>query len=173
MIRQAGARAVRAADIEESRIGRVEVNPTFKFATACDTVLILPCPPEINPYARVFFKVGGRYAVYAEVYRELGMPSHYDLEPVAGGAEKYNLPNDHFDPMILEKQFATGYYFPQHGWVKEPVASSFRNTPWPDSVQKELDDFVNNRRDVVSAQAERSAQLPVTIGISCCPPSMS
>jgi spermidine dehydrogenase len=103
--------------------------------------------------------VGGRYAVYAEIYRELGMPSHYDLEPVAGGAEKYNLPNDHFDPMILEKQFSTGYYFPKRGWVKEPIASGFLNTPWPEDVQKELDDFVNNRRDVVSAQADADRWL--------------
>jgi spermidine dehydrogenase len=104
-------------------------------------------------------QVGGRYQVYAEYYRELGMPSHYELEPVAGGAEKYNLPNDHFDPMILEKQFATGYYFPEHGWAKDPIASGFRNTPWPAAAQKELDDFVNNRRDVVSAQPDADRWL--------------
>ncbi|MDP9013018.1 MAG: NAD(P)-binding protein, partial [Pseudomonadota bacterium] len=39
--------------------------------------------------------ITGRYETYAEIYRELGMPSRYDLEPLAGGAEKYNLPNDH------------------------------------------------------------------------------
>ena len=70
------------------------------------------------------------------IYRELGMPSHYDLEPLAGGAEKYNLPNDHFDPMMLEKQFATGYYFKGHGWVKNPIAAGFANTPWPAAVAK-------------------------------------
>src|ERR1700722_827629 len=103
--------------------------------------------------------ITGRYETYAEIYRELGMPSRYDLEPLAGGAEKYNLPNDHFDPMILEKQFATGYYFKGHGWAKNPVAAGFTNTPWPSAVQKELDDFANNRRDVVSAQADADRWL--------------
>jgi spermidine dehydrogenase len=82
------------------------------------------------------------------------MPSHYDLEPLAGGAEKYNLPNDHFDPMILEKRFPTGYFFKDHGWVKDPISMGFANTPWPLAVQKELDDFANNRRDVVSQHAD-------------------
>jgi spermidine dehydrogenase len=104
-------------------------------------------------------QVGGRYQTYAEYYRELGMPSHYELEPLAGGAEKYNLPNDHFDPMMLERQFAMGYFFKDRGWVKNPVATGFANTPWPAAVQKELDDFVNNRRDVVSAQADADRWL--------------
>ena len=104
-------------------------------------------------------QVGGRYQTYAEYYRELGLPGHYDLEPLAGGAEKYKLPNDHFDPMILEGEFATGYFFKEQGWVKNPVAAHFSNTPWPQSVQKELDDFCNNRRDVVSAQADADRWL--------------
>jgi spermidine dehydrogenase len=103
--------------------------------------------------------ITGRYETYAEIYRELGMPSHYELEPLAGGAEKYNLPNDHFDPMILEKEFATGYFFKGHGWAKNPIAAGFTNTPWPSAVQKELDDFANNRRDVVSAQADADRWL--------------
>jgi spermidine dehydrogenase len=103
--------------------------------------------------------ITGRYETYAEIYREIGMPGHYDLEPLAGGAEKYNLPNDHFDPMVLEKQFATGYYFKEHGWAKNPIAAGFANTPWSSAVQKELDDFTNNRRDVVSAQADADRWL--------------
>lgn len=104
-------------------------------------------------------QVGGRYEVYAEYYRELGLPSRYELEPVAGGAEKYVLPNDHFDPMILESRFATGYYFADEGWVRDPIAARFANTPWPAGVQKELDDFVNNRRDVVSGKPDADRWL--------------
>jgi len=103
--------------------------------------------------------ITGRYETYAQIYRELGMPWHYDLEPLAGGAEKYNLPNDHFDPMVLEKEFATGYYFKGHGWAKNPIAAGFANTPWSSEVQKELDDFANNRRDAVSAQADADRWL--------------
>lgn len=103
--------------------------------------------------------ITGRYETYVEYYRELGMPAHYDLEPLAGGAEKYNLPNDHFDPMILEKQFTTGYFFKGHGWAKDPIAAGFANTPWAPAVQKELDDFVNNRRDAVSAQTDADRWL--------------
>jgi spermidine dehydrogenase len=103
--------------------------------------------------------ITGRYEVYAEYYRELGMPSHYDLEPLAGGAEKYTLPNDHFDPMLLERKFATGYYFKGHGWTTDPIASGFANTPWPAAVRKEIDDFANNRRDVISRQADADRWL--------------
>lgn len=103
--------------------------------------------------------ITGRYETYAEIYRELGMPSHYDLEPVAGGAEKYNLPNDHFDPMVLEQQFDTGYFFKGYGWAKNPIAAGFANTPWTPAVQNELDDFANNRRDAVSGQADADRWL--------------
>jgi spermidine dehydrogenase len=103
--------------------------------------------------------ITGRYEVYAEYYRELGMPSHYDLEPLAGGAEKYALPNDHFDPMLLERKFRTGYFFKGHGWVIDPIASGFANTPWPAAVRKEIDDFAHNRRDVISRQADADRWL--------------
>jgi spermidine dehydrogenase len=78
---------------------------------------------------------------------------------VAGGAEKYNLPNDHFDPMVLEKRFATGYFFNGSGWARNPIDAHFANTPWTAAVQRELDDFVNNRRDVVSGQADADRWL--------------
>jgi spermidine dehydrogenase len=104
-------------------------------------------------------RITGRYETYADYYRELDLPAHYDLEPLAGGAEKYTLPNDHFDPMILEKQFATGYFFGGQGWARNPIAAQFKNTPWPAAVQKELDDFANNRRDAVSARTDADRWL--------------
>ena len=104
-------------------------------------------------------QITGRYETYAQYYRELEMPAHYELEPLAGGAEKYQLPNDHFDPMMLEKRFATGYYFPGSGWARNPAAAHFANTPWPAAVQKDLDDFVNNRRDVISGQPDADRWL--------------
>jgi spermidine dehydrogenase len=103
--------------------------------------------------------ITGRYEVYAEYYRELGMPSHYELQALSGGAEKYTLPNDHFDPMLLERKFRTGYFFKGHGWAADPIASGFANTPWPAAVRKEIDDFANNRRDVVSKQADADRWL--------------
>lgn len=104
---------------------------------------------------------GGRYDVYADTYRELDMPSSYELEPLAGGAERYNLPNYHYAPMGLtyESLFEAGYFFPGHGWAKNPLRARFENTPWPASVQKEMDDFVNNRRDVLSGIADADAWL--------------
>lgn len=103
--------------------------------------------------------ITGRYEVYAQYYRELGMPSHYDLEPLAGGAEEHTLPNDHFDPMLLERKFRTGYFFDGHGWVIDPIASGFANTPWPAAVRQDIDDFANNRRDVISKQADADRWL--------------
>ncbi|MBS0578096.1 MAG: FAD-binding oxidoreductase [Proteobacteria bacterium] len=101
------------------------------------------------------YKAGGaRYQVYVDYYRELGLPLEYPLEPLAGGAEKLRLPIEHFDPMIVESVYDVGYYFPGSGWVRNPGAAQFRNTPWPASVQKQLDDFTNNRRDLVSQKPD-------------------
>lgn len=96
----------------------------------------------------------GRYQTYADYYRELNLPDRFELEPVAGDAEKYLLPNDHFDPMYLEKQYSVGYYFGNRGWAHNPIAAHFENTPWSAVARKGLDDFVNNRRDVVSGVAD-------------------
>jgi spermidine dehydrogenase len=104
-------------------------------------------------------RITGRYQTYAEIYRELEMPSAYELEPVAGGAEKHKLATDHFDPMILEKQFDVGYFFGSKGWARNPIAAHFTNTAWPAAAQKELDDFANNRRDAVSSQADQDRWL--------------
>jgi spermidine dehydrogenase len=92
----------------------------------------------------------GRYDVYTDYYRELGLPTDYELEPLAGGAERYEIPNYHFAPMhpYSERGYASAYHFKNHGWVKNPSQVRFENTPWPKAVQQELDDFVNNRRNV-------------------------
>jgi spermidine dehydrogenase len=56
--------------------------------------------------------------------------------------------------MIMERKFATGYFFPGTDWVRDPIATDFKNTPWNSGVQRELADFISNRRDQVSAQAD-------------------
>ena len=61
--------------------------------------------------------------------------------------------------MILEKHFATGYWFRGSGWARNPIEAHFANTPWPANVQKELDDFASNRRDLVSQQADADRWL--------------
>lgn len=103
----------------------------------------------------------GRYDVYADIYRELELPKHFDLEPLAGGAERYDIPNYHFAPMApgWEGQYATAYHFRGHGWVRDPAQARFANTPWPVAVQRELDDFVNNRRDVLAGLENVDAWL--------------
>src|SRR3546814_1247482 len=58
-----------------------------------------------------------------------------------------------------EKAYATGYHFPGTGWVKDPTRDGFANTPWPPSVQKQLDDIVADRRDVLSGVSHPEAWL--------------
>ena len=100
-------------------------------------------------------QISGRYETYAEYYREL---EHALVLRVRArwpaGRRSTTSTNDHFEPMILEKEFATGYFFPGVGWARNPIAADFANTPWPANVQRELADFVGNRRDLVSAQAD-------------------
>ncbi len=103
--------------------------------------------------------ITGRYEVYAEYYRELDMPPRYDLEPLAGAARKYDIPNDHFDPMVLESRFDTGYFFGERGWARNPIAAGFANTPWPAAQRQELADFTGNRRDLISKQADADRWL--------------
>ncbi|MCP3732542.1 NAD(P)/FAD-dependent oxidoreductase [Sphingomonas sp. MG17] len=101
----------------------------------------------------------GYYDVFTDYYREFGLPTKFEREPLGGGAERYNLPDYHFDPMFpgAEKEFATGYHFAGKGWAKDPTKVAFANTHWPAAVQKELDDYVQNRRDVLgkTPDAER------------------
>lgn len=92
----------------------------------------------------------GYYDVFTDYYREFGLPTQFELEPLAGGAERYNLTDYHFAPMYpgSEAGFATGYHFPGHGWAENPGQAAFSNTPWPAEVQKQIDDFVQNRRQL-------------------------
>lgn len=103
----------------------------------------------------------GLYDVYTDYYAEFGLPTKYDLEPLGGGAEKYNLPDYHFSPMApaWEKAYQTGYHFAGKGWVRDPTKDAFGGTPWPANVQQELDDFVQNRRDVLSEMDGADAWL--------------
>ena len=103
----------------------------------------------------------GRYDVYTDYYRELGLPTRFDLEPLAGGAERYNIPNYHFAPMhpMSESSHGTAYHFRGHGWVRDPARDQFRRTPWQAAAQKQMDDFVHNRRDVLSGMAGAEAWL--------------
>ena len=103
----------------------------------------------------------GRYDVYTDYYRELGLPAHFDLEPLAGGAEHYNIPNYHFAPMApaSESSHGTAYHFRGHGWVRNPAQNNFKDTPWPEAAQKEMDDFINNRRDALSGMRNAEAWL--------------
>ncbi len=103
----------------------------------------------------------GRYDVYVDYYRELGLPTHFELEPLAGGAEHYNLPDYHFSPMhpASESGYGTAYYFHGHGWAREPLRNQFANTPWPSDVQKEMDDYVHDRRNVLAGMPNAKAWL--------------
>lgn len=102
---------------------------------------------------------GDNYNVYTDYYNELSIPTHFDMEPLAGGAKRYEIPNYHFAPMApgSESGYETGYYFRGHGWVKNPARDKFANAPWPEAVRKEMDDFVHNRRsmslDIPDAEA--------------------
>ena len=104
--------------------------------------------PHAN-YVRGSFGLG-YYDTFIDYYREFGLPTKFEQEPVAGGAERYNLPDYHFATMgpTTEATYTTGYHFPGHGWAKNPVTASFANTPWPAAFRKEMDDFVHDRRAV-------------------------
>jgi spermidine dehydrogenase len=93
---------------------------------------------------------GERYEVFREYWQEIGMPYDFPLVPLAGGAEKYRIPNSHYEPMVLEREYEVGYFFGNDGWRNNPWKNGFRDTPWPERVQREADDYFNNRRDLVS-----------------------
>ncbi|WP_347270574.1 NAD(P)-binding protein [Rhizorhabdus histidinilytica] len=90
---------------------------------------------------------GERYEVFRDYWHEIGMPTDFPLVPLAGGAEKYHIPNSHYDPMVIEREFDVGYYFGADGWRTNPWKDAFRSTPWPENIRRDVDDFFNNRRD--------------------------
>src|SRR3546814_11296600 len=96
----------------------------------------------IFPYTTLFRSYGGElYDVYTDYYRELGIPTHAELEPVAGGAERYNLTDYHFSPMApaSEAGYGTAYHFPGRGWVRDPSKNGFADTPWSPAAQRDMD----------------------------------
>lgn len=100
---------------------------------------------------------GERYEVFREYWQEIGMPYDFPLVPLAGGAEKYKLPNSHYEPMVLERDYRVGYFFGKDGWRVNPWEQGFRDTPWPEAVQKDADDNFHNRRDIVSTIGDANA----------------
>lgn len=104
---------------------------------------------------------GGLYDVYTDYYRELGIPTHFELEALSGGAERYEIPNYHFAPMhpVSEGGYETAYHFRDRGWVRNPARDGFANTPWTPAVQKEMDDYVHDRRDVLADMPKAEAWL--------------
>lgn len=96
---------------------------------------------------------------YSRIYHEMGLPTSYELLPLAGGAEKLTLANDHYLPMLVEKDFQTGYFFPGKGWVRDPIANGFKGTPWAEKARKDLVDFNANARDLVSGQGDPARWL--------------
>ncbi len=117
--------------------------------------------PQASNAARAISRVlpGSAYEVYGQYYRELGIPANFELEPLAGGAEKYHLAHDHFDPMLDLTNFDTGFFFGKQGWSKNPLEQEFRNTPWAAAERRDLMDFVGNGRDLVSKQKDADTWL--------------
>ncbi|ABQ67441.1 FAD dependent oxidoreductase [Rhizorhabdus wittichii RW1] len=97
---------------------------------------------------------GTPYETYANYVRELGIPLSFELQPLGGGAEKLELPNEHFDSMFPTSLAPLNYYFGPGQWAANPARQGFTNTPWPANEQRDLDDFVHNRRDLISREAD-------------------
>lgn len=97
---------------------------------------------------------GTKYEVYGDYVRELGIPLRYEMQPLGGGAEELELPNEHFDSQFPTSLAPLNYYFGAGKWAKNPAQVDFTNTPWPVREQRDLADFVHNRRDIISAQRD-------------------
>ncbi|WEK00224.1 MAG: FAD-dependent oxidoreductase [Candidatus Sphingomonas phytovorans] len=111
-------------------------------------------PQGSNGAAQIVPELAGtRYELYADYVRELGIPTHYDLQPLAGGAEMLELPNEHFDAMFPMSSAPQNFYFGGGHFASTPARVDFSNTPWPANEQRDLADFFHNRRDLVSHQA--------------------
>ena len=102
---------------------------------------------------------GTKYEVYGDYFRELGIPLNYDLQPLAGGAETLDLPNEHFDSMFPTSKAPIAYHFGAKQWARDPASVDFANTPWPARDRHDVADFLHNRRDLVSAQPDANRWL--------------
>src|SRR3546814_20607638 len=58
-----------------------------------------------------------------------------------------------------EAGYGTAYHFPGRGWVRDPSKNGFADTPWSPAAQRDMDDFVHNRRDVLGKMGGAEAWL--------------
>ncbi len=117
-------------------------------------------PQGSNGAAQVVPELAGtKYEVYGDYVRELGIPLTYDLQSVAGGAEKLDLPNEHFDSMFPTSTAPIAYRFGAKEWARNPASVDFANTPWSPGDRHDLADFIHNRRDLISGQSDANRWL--------------
>ena len=128
----------------EAKFNKFEVDGKTLYAPQGSNDALLPLPGY----------EGGRYTTFFAYWKELGLPEHYDYVRLAGGAEDLKLPENEYMPMLIPNNYELGFFFGDDGWRINPTRNDFKDTPWTREQQEELTDFLNNRRDLVSEQAD-------------------
>ncbi|WP_321395933.1 NAD(P)-binding protein [Emcibacter sp.] len=70
---------------------------------------------------------------------EIGLPQQYEFQKVQGLKKDILVPEDAYSPMhVAWERSDTGFYYPGHGWSKNPWRTGFKDTPLTESQRNAL-----------------------------------
>ncbi len=88
----------------------------------------------VVPYDRA--KAAGMISPIAD---EIGLPQHYEYQTAKGLNKDIRVPEDCYSPMhIAWERSDTGFYYPGHGWSKNPWRTGFAGTPLSPSQREAM-----------------------------------
>ena len=75
---------------------------------------------------------------YSPYWDELGLPDQFEWQEPTGMSKDLLIPRDVYGPMHIQWEAADqGFYYDNHGWVKNPWANRFRDAPIPDQLKQD------------------------------------
>lgn len=70
---------------------------------------------------------------------EIGLPRNFEYQKVKGLKKAILIPEDVYSPMhIAWERSDTGFYYPGHGWSKNPWSTGFKGTPLSESQRNAM-----------------------------------
>lgn len=84
------------------------------------------------------FKKAKEAGFWSPYWDELGLPDHFEWQNATGMSKELLIPRDVYGPMYIQWEVADqGFYYDNHGWVKNPWKNRFKDAPIPDQLKRD------------------------------------